>query len=169
MRIKSIDISATCMREIMPQVDGLTATRVSSHTPAGSILKATVDELFELPANAHERVVDHVADAIPHILAAAFVTLPAAEQMVPRRSEAHHRQRVLEFVHLRLRDKDLSPQMIAQALDLSPRYIHKLFVGESMTLMQRVWNRAARALSQRTRDGLACTLQYQRNCLPMGI
>ena len=139
LRIKSIDISATCMREIMPQVDGLTAIRVSSDTIAGSILRETIDKLFELPANAHERVADHVADAIPHILAAAFVTIPAAEHAVPRRSEAYHRQRVLEFVHLQLRDKNLSPQMIAQAIDLSTRYIHQLFVGESMTLMQRVW------------------------------
>lgn len=140
LKLKSIDISATRLREVLPQVHGLTAVTISSHTSVGAVLKATFDKLLELPADAPEKVIDHVADAIPHLLAAAFAALPEAAQMVPRRNEAYHRQRVLEFIRLQLPDKNLDPQMIAQALDLSPRYVHKLFSGDSTTLMRRVWN-----------------------------
>lgn len=163
IRANLIDVPAGHLREILPQVDGLTATRIPCQKSSGMVLKAAMDQIFGLPPNSADQVIDHVADAVPHLLAATLSALPEAKQVVPRQVQANHRQRVLEFVRTRLHDRDLRPQMIAQALDLSLRYIHDLFADSPPTLMHRIWNERL----ERCRDELGMPSLAQRSISEM--
>lgn len=58
------------------------------------------------------------------------------------RSADAHRRRVQRHVLEHLRDPELSVPGIAAALQLSPRYVHKLFEGEGTSLMR--WVQAER-------------------------
>ncbi len=54
------------------------------------------------------------------------------------RLRAYHRQRIRQFILEHLADSRLSVPRIAQAVGLSPRYLHSLFTGEPLRLMQWV-------------------------------
>ncbi|WP_153117692.1 helix-turn-helix domain-containing protein [Rhodocyclus tenuis] len=55
------------------------------------------------------------------------------------RLESYHRERIRNYVRTHLCEPTLDIAAIARGVDLSSRYIHKLFEGESMPLMQWVW------------------------------
>lgn len=159
-----IDIPVVYLREFLPQVDGLTAICVPGQKPAGTILKAAFNQLSTFTAKADDEVFDHVSDAILHLLAASLVALTAAKNTIPRQSEAFHRHRVLEFVRIRLDDRNLSPQMIAHSLDLPLRQIYQLFANQPFTLMRYIWNERL----DRCRDELAMTWLTHRSVSEIG-
>ena len=60
--------------------------------------------------------------------------------------------RVKEFVESRLRDCDLDPALVAAALQLSPRYINKLFEAEGTSLSRFIWRRRIERAAADLRD-----------------
>lgn len=65
-------------------------------------------------------------------------TVPAAAGAATGRTAELHRQRVRQYVLENLRDPELSVPRIAAALQFSPRYLHKLFQDEQVSLMRWV-------------------------------
>jgi AraC-like DNA-binding protein len=65
--------------------------------------------------------------------------LPDSLRMMPSRLELFHKARIKRFVHEHLRDPGLDVEMVSRAVDLSTRYIHKLFSSEPEPLMKWVW------------------------------
>lgn len=80
----SVDVSAAQMRAILPDVDSFTAMCISSRTSAGAILRAALDELAKFAPDNDDEAIDHIGDAIPHLVAAALKALPAAQEPVSR-------------------------------------------------------------------------------------
>jgi AraC family transcriptional activator of tynA and feaB len=138
MGVNQVDVCAERLMAVLPQVEGLTSIAFKSNNGAGSILRATLDELFQVAATLSDTMGNQIADAVPHLIAAAMAALPAANQAVPSRLEAYHQQRIREVIRTNLQDPDLDPQFIARAVGLSPRYVHQLFSHEPATLMNRI-------------------------------
>lgn len=61
------------------------------------------------------------------------------------------RARVKQFIHGHLVNTELSIEMIAQELNCSKRYLHRIFEDEGVTLDRYIWN----ARLERCRDALA--------------
>lgn len=139
MHANSVDISSTRMREIFPQVDGLTSVCIAGRTGAGAVLRNMLENVFDHAADINGEVSDYIADAIPYLTAGALAGLPNAKDILPNRMECFHRHRVRSFLRANLRDCELNPEVIARAVDLSVRSLHKLFENEPMTLMQWIW------------------------------
>ena len=55
------------------------------------------------------------------------------------RMVAYHKSRIQNVIREELSNPALDMTMIAQSVGLSQRYIHRLYAGESMHLMQSVW------------------------------
>lgn len=75
-----------------------------------------------------------------NLLAAALGAAEGAEGEAAESSRlrAYHRQRIRQFVLAHLADSHLNVSRIAQAVGLSPRYLHSLFTDEPLRLMQWV-------------------------------
>lgn len=63
--------------------------------------------------------------------------IPANADCVHR--SHYHRERIKRFVTDNLRNPDLTVDCIAEAINLSPRQVHRLFAKETMSLMRWVW------------------------------
>jgi AraC family transcriptional activator of tynA and feaB len=139
MQTNAVDISAAHMREIFPQIEALTSICIAGHSGPGAMLRNLLNDVFDHASEMHEEAFELVADAIPYLTAGALATLPTANDALPNRTEFHHRSRIRRFVRSNLRNRDLSPELIARSCGLSLRYVHQLFANEPATLMQWVW------------------------------
>lgn len=148
MLVHSIDILTSRIREILPQVDGLTSLTISGQSAAAALLRGIVDNMFDYASEISDDAADYISDAIHYSAASALAALPAARDVVPNSVESLHRHRIRNHVRANLRNRELDPETIARALDLPLRYVHKLFEDEPVTLMKWVWSeRIARCQS----------------------
>jgi AraC family transcriptional activator of tynA and feaB len=151
MHCHSFDISAEQMKAVLPQVDGLTSIAFKRDCPAGSILRRVLDELFESGDRLNDEMSERIADAVPHLVAAALAALPETAQVAPGHAESHHLARIRNFVRDNLRRTDLSPESVARGVGLSTRHVHELFGKGPATLMRWIWVQRL----ERCRDELA--------------
>jgi AraC-like DNA-binding protein len=95
-------------------------------------------------------------DAMLGLLGVALSERTDAPQLPPEpRMASYHKARIRHFVLEHLADPDLDVARIAEAVRLSPRYLHRLFADEPMRLMHWIWSeRLERCLNALTRrDG----------------
>ncbi len=144
MHVRSFDIVAERMKEIMPQVDGLTSIALKGDHVSSLPLRRLLDQLADHAEHFTDEVSDRLADAIPHLVAASLAGTPQASACVSGPIEAYHRGRIREFVRNNLGNPDLDPEMVAEGVDLSPRHVHQLFSDEPMTLMRWIWTQRLR-------------------------
>ena len=159
MRVHSFDLGAEQMKTLLPQVDALTSIALKQDSGAGSILRCVLDELIAASGSLDDEVSDRIAEAVPHLVAAALTAMPEASRVAPGRMEAYHLARIRGFVRDHLRRADLSPEMIARGIGLSTRRVHELFGSEPTSLMR--WSRQERL--QRCRDELAAPALRNRS------
>ncbi len=140
MRVHSFDLGAEQMKTLLPQVDALTSIALKQNSGAGSILRCVLDELIAAGGSLDDEMSDRIADAVPHLVAAALAAMPEAARVAPGRMETYHLARIREFVRDHLRRTDLSPEMIARGVGLSTRRVHELFGAEPTSLMRWIWS-----------------------------
>ncbi len=139
IQTNSIYIPANQLREVFAQADALTAVRIRGDTGAGAMLRGMVDELFELAPGLDDATASRISTATPHVLAMALTSLARTAEVIPPRLERYHKDRIRRFVRTNLHDPNLTAEMIARGVDLSPRHVYELFSGEPVTLMKSIW------------------------------
>jgi len=144
MQVRSFDIGSQRMKEIMPQVEGLTSIALKGDRVSTLPLRRLLDQLADHAEHFSDEVSDRIADAIPHLIAASLVEIPQASSGLPGSMEAYHRGRILEFVRSRLGNPDLDPEMVADGVNLSLRHVHQLFSDGPITLMRWIWTQRLR-------------------------
>jgi AraC-like DNA-binding protein len=79
-----------------------------------------------------------LADAIVDLMGAVICcAVPSNSDCIQR--SFHHQDRIKTFARLNLGNPELSVELIAEAVGLSARQIHRLFANEEMSLMRWVW------------------------------
>ncbi len=139
--VQTLYLPLAALREAMPRVDQLSAVGLHGHLSAVGYLRVIFQELFSHTAELTEAVADRLADAIPHMLAAAFESMASVE-VSPSQLRQQYKQQVRRFVRDHLADPALCIEMIGTGVGLSPSYIFELFTDEQLTLMR--WVRAER-------------------------
>lgn len=129
------------LRDAMPRFDQCSAVGIHGHLSAVGYLRVVFKELFAHASELTEAVADRVADAVPHMLAAAFESM-AAVDVPPSQLREQYKQQVRRFVRDHLADPALCIEMIGAGVGLSPSYLFELFADEPLTLMR--WVRAQR-------------------------
>ena len=139
--VQTLYMPLAALREVMPRLDQLSAVGLHSHLSAVGYLRVLFQELFAHACELTEAVADRLADAIPHMLAAAFEST-ASVAPSPSQLRQQYKQQVRRFVRDHLADPALCIEMIGAGVGLSPSYLFELFADEPLTLMR--WVRAER-------------------------
>ncbi|TAL03614.1 MAG: helix-turn-helix domain-containing protein [Rhodospirillaceae bacterium] len=159
IHVQSFDVLSSRMREILPQIDGLTGILIPGASPQAAMLRALVENVFVHAPLMPDDSLDYLSDSLHFATASVLATLPAARATVPGKLESLHRFRVRRFARENLRNRELGPDMIALALEFPVRYLHKLFADEPQTLMRWIWSeRVARCVEDLRRPELRARL-----------
>jgi AraC family transcriptional activator of tynA and feaB len=139
--VQTLYLPLAALREAIPRLDQLSAIGLHGHVSAVGYLRVLFQELFAHASELTEGVADRVADAMPHMLAAAFESMAAVEPS-PSQLRQQYKQQVRRFARDNLADPALCVEMIGTGVGLSSSYLFELFADEALTLMR--WVRAER-------------------------
>ena len=110
---------------------------VSSTSGAGALVAGYLRDFWtrsqqELPP----RLTPRFAEIALQMVASAYAGIPDAR---PERSSrlTEHRIRIRSYIEEHLRDADLTPRSIAEALRITPGYLHRLFTDDSSESIAR--------------------------------
>jgi AraC-like DNA-binding protein len=135
-----LNIPRGMLHQMLAGADRCTATRVDCHSALGSVLQGFLTsmarELERLDAAQLGDLSDHAVGLIATTLAGS-----CTEETALSRSRGATLCRVKAFIEQHLDDPQLDSGRIAAALQLSPRYLNKLFEAEQTSLMRYVWRR----------------------------
>lgn len=129
------------MRQLVPNIDDLTALTVPDYGGPGATFRAVLEELFEMVPILTDDIADRIADLIPNVLATALTALDRSDTIVQPRLKQFHRERVCQFIDEHLSDPQLDVSMIATSTNLSARYLYQFFEDEAVTLMKSIWKK----------------------------
>jgi AraC-like DNA-binding protein len=138
------------LQAVLPRAANATAATVDgAHGPA-ALVRPLLDGLVRTAGTASPASQRHLAAAAVELVAASLaetISLPADGPM-----RAAHRARAEDHIESHLGDPELSPETIARAVFVSPRYLHSLFhdAGTSVSryVMDRRLDRAYHDLAQ---------------------
>lgn len=134
-----VSLPRSAMRTRLPDIDRRLAAPIVGarglSAIAASHIRSIAAHAAELTDESFSAATDHCAD---------LIALSAADPQQIRataRSRDVTLRRVKRFIEGRLGDPRLDPNMTAQALGLSIRYLNALFEAEGVSLMRYVWAR----------------------------
>jgi AraC family transcriptional regulator, positive regulator of tynA and feaB len=139
IRANLLFLPPEALRALVPQFDALTATPFKAHEGPGALFAAMFDELFAVAPKLTEDTADRIADALPHVFAAALGALEGERGAPLPAHKLLHKQKIRRFALEHLGESGLDANKIAEGVSLSPRYVHRLFDDEPVTLMKWVW------------------------------
>ncbi|MES2944209.1 MAG: helix-turn-helix domain-containing protein [Pseudomonadota bacterium] len=137
--VHSVYLKPGALRQVLPQLDMLTARAIRPGKGAAALFTSVLDQLFLMMPSMSEVVADDLSDALPYLLAPALRSLDNATDEHASRLKALHRQRIKRFVRDNLWDSNLDANAIARGCKLSSRHLYELFSEEGNTLMRSVW------------------------------
>jgi AraC family transcriptional activator of tynA and feaB len=137
--VHSVYIRACALRQLLPQLDTLTALAIRCDHGPGAIFKAVLEGLFSMAPSMSEEVADDMSDGLPYLLASALRSLEKSSDKSTSRLKALHRQRISRYVRDNLWDSNMDANAIARGVNLSPRHVYELFSEDDKPLMKSVW------------------------------
>ena len=136
-----------------PGIDALIATTLSRDNPVTRLLTQVANGFFHTQFETlPQPVVARSADALTDIFAATVAAfLPASDEQVPHLAQ-YHLMRIKRFTLDHLHDHELSIKKVAQALNLSPGHIHRLFKFEPERFGTWMWSQRLFVCKKALRD-----------------
>jgi AraC-like DNA-binding protein len=134
-----LKVPATMLRASVKNLERFTGVKMSGAAGVGKILLGVLEGVRAEAPRFERATAAGVADALVDLVSASVRSLQAGQETEPSRLELYHRERVRHVVRERMFDSDLSVESIAAAVNLSTRYVHRLFEGESLTLSAWIW------------------------------
>jgi AraC family transcriptional activator of tynA and feaB len=138
-RTAVIAVCENRLSEICPQWARLAVMPLARSDGALAIFIDTVKSLLSHTPAFSSPAADHLADPLLGLLGAALNELANEEGTAESRLEAYHKSKIHQFIRAELSNPELDIPLIAQAVGLSARYVHRLFADEPLHLMQYVW------------------------------
>lgn len=135
--VQTVHLPLAVLRDAVPRLDEVSAVGLHGHLSPVGYLRVLYQEMFAHPSGLTEAVADRLADAIPHMLAAALESMDVAAT-APSRLRQYHKRQVRLFAREHLSDPALCVEMIAKGVGLSPSHLFELFSDDDMTLMRWV-------------------------------
>jgi AraC-like DNA-binding protein len=135
-----LKVPGKVLRESVRGPERFTSCAMSGASGVGRIFLNVLNTLHATADDLEESSAAGVADALVDLLSASIGSMSAASVQLPKNLETYHRARVRALVRERLFDSDLSVEGIAAGVELSSRYVHRLFEDEPMTLSAWIWH-----------------------------
>src|SRR5882672_1216197 len=156
-----VSVPLTRLRRFVGYPEAITAVRVPGSSGLGGLASVLLRNVWnELRQAGDVSIEANVCEAILHVIACAYATLPRA--CANRGSLATARRlRIVREIEENLCDPELTPARIAERCNISVRYAHRLFAVEGETIGQYVLRRrleiASQMLSNPTQGGRSIT------------
>ena len=148
-----LTVPAHELRQLIPDVDALTATTLNGQRAAVGLFRQIVDHCFKTDSNALSPLVaNHAASALLEVLAGTLLDMPCAKQPKKSQLARFHLARIKQHAMQHLHDPGLSVVSLSGCLGLSPAHIHRLFAGEEQTFTAWIWSCRLVACKRRLED-----------------
>jgi len=132
-------VERSALQAHIGNLEDLTSVAVPRQAIAGQLLLPMLDTLH---AGIHRMPADSAAkmgDACLSIVGAGLRGLPEAHVQPASGLQAYHRARIRAYLQQHLRSPELCIDTIAQAVQLSPGHVRKLFRDEPVRLSRLIW------------------------------
>lgn len=126
------------MSECYPDWEEVLLAGISIDRGPAAMLRAHFDSVLQHRESLSRADLKGVCDALLSLLVTTLSAAPRAHVGSLSQIERYHLERAKTFVRARLADPDLDVRRIADAIGLSPSYLHRLFLNEPLRLMQWV-------------------------------
>lgn len=136
-RIVAIRVPEHEFTDLYPQARPSLLRPIAGNGGAPALFAHYADALARQCDALDPRGAASIADSVIHLLGAVACSAVAASPHCAH--HAHEKmERMLRFARARLRDPELGVAVVARAVHLSPRQVHRLFASGPMSLMQWV-------------------------------
>ncbi len=135
-----LQLPGAILRSRLRETETLTARKVCGNRGAGHLMVGMIDTLAADIDTLQGASAAAIAEGVENILIAGLCSLPGAAEPAISQLTSYHRDQIRAFVLPRLRDPNLSVNMIATHLRLSPSTIYRAFAGEPCSLHSWIWN-----------------------------
>ena len=148
-----LTVPAHELRQLIPDVDALTATTLNGQRAAAGLFRQVADRCFETDSNALSALAaNHTASALIEMLAGTLLDMPGAQQAKKPQLARFHLARIKQHARQHLHEPGLSVASLSAALGFSPAHIHRLFAGEEQTFTAWLWSCRLVACKRRLED-----------------
>lgn len=146
----------------------LTATRVGCERGTGALLRGHLTGLAQELGVLRQADLVRLSQVTVGLIATAMANAHGAPAEAPRGRD-HTLGRVKALIERSLDDPQLDTQRIAEALNVSPRYLNKLFEAEQTSLMRHVWARRLERCREDLTDAACAALSISDIALRWGF
>jgi len=139
-------IDGSTLRLALREPGRFTARTMRGDAGPGRIFLSMFGALRETIGELDERTGARVSDSLIDMFGAAVASLQGEAERVPQNNlETYHRERIRSLTNERLFDPELSIESIALEVQLSSRYVYRLFEQEPETLTTWIWRKRLEA------------------------
>ncbi len=134
-----VSIPRTTLNQLVVGMEHRTASPIPTAQGVGSVMRGFLEQMSSQIRHVSEDEMLQLSDTAISLIAMTLGNL-RRNDVAQSRMKALTLTRVKRHLLEHLRDPDLNPTLIEQAIGISSRYINKLFEAENTSLMRYVWN-----------------------------
>lgn len=132
------------LKQYIGSPETLTALHIKGNSGIAQITTKFAQSVFDQTNDLDEKNQTQIADTLVSLLSTSIREATAQMERAPR-NRATQLLRIKQFIALHLRNPDLSVQAIAEAHDITERYVQTLFEPEGITPGRYIWNERLKA------------------------
>ncbi|MCP3674893.1 MAG: helix-turn-helix domain-containing protein, partial [Gammaproteobacteria bacterium] len=133
-----LSIPQSLLREMFQVPDDYLGRKMDSGIPMHGILSQFVNSLAQCMDLLEPATVQRLEANILDLLITSLQTERSISAPPPINAADKHLHQIKQFIGLNLKDRRLTPDFIAQAEGISKRYLHKLFMDESVSVSRYI-------------------------------
>ncbi|OPC77189.1 hypothetical protein B4N89_42335 [Embleya scabrispora] len=147
-------------------VHAVTARAIVPGSGVSAVVKAVLTSLACSPDPFAPAVGERLAGNVTDLLASLITELAPSAAPAPPSVSSELTLRIRKYIDANLGDPDLSPERVARSQRISPRYLHRVFESEDITVGRLIQRRrleeCARELARRGRSSPTVAAVAQR-------
>jgi AraC-like DNA-binding protein len=167
--ILTLRIEKSVLQRYVGAPDHLVQVPVSGSSGAGALASRLIREIWKASDVALEpAVAPWCANVVLELIASAYAGVDRGK--VDRSCLASAlRLRIMDFIDRSLRDPDLSPALVAKALKITSRHVHRLFAQQGATVTRYIQERRLEKCRTALADPLLAGLSVTHVCSEYGF
>jgi len=167
--ILTLRVAKNVLQRYVGSPESLVHVPVSGSAGAGALASRVIREIWNSSDVAlGPGIAPRCANVVLELIASAYVGISRGNADRSCLASAL-RLRIMDFIDQKLSDPDLSPVIVAQALKISSRHVHRLFAQQGGTVTRYILQRRLEKCRAALADPLLAGLSLTRICSEYGF